>query len=91
MILSPGGQNWREANIEDTDIETVMTDLTDGKYKNPVRVIAFNRSEGWSRRVSEDIARDLQQRCVDHMLKVPAGLQEFVERYGRPGLEAKSK
>jgi hypothetical protein len=77
----------------DTDIETVITDLFDGQqYKNPVRVIAFNTSEGWSRRVSEDIARDLQQRCVDHMLELPAaGLQEFVERYGRPGLEAKSK
>lgn len=72
-------------------IETVITDLFDGQYKNPVRVVAFNTFEGWSRDVSEDLPRDLQQRCVDHMLKVPAGLQEFVERYGRPGLEAKSK
>ena len=71
-------------------IETVITDLFDGQYKNPVRVVAFNTFEGWSREVSEDLAGDLQQRCVDHMLKLPAGLQEFVERYGRPGLEARS-
>jgi hypothetical protein len=31
------------------------------------------------------------QRCVDHMLELPAGLQEFVERYGRPGVEVKRK
>jgi hypothetical protein len=85
------GQTWREANVEDTDIETVITDLFDGQYKNPVRVIAFNTSDGWSRDVSEEIARDLQQRCVDHMLELPAGLQEFVERYGGPGSEVKSK
>ena len=85
------GQAWRETNIEDTDIETVITDLFDGQYKNPVRVIAFNTSEGWSRDVSEDIARDLQQRCVDHILELPAGLQEFVERYGRPSLDVKGK
>jgi hypothetical protein len=76
----------------DTDIETVITDLFDGQqYKNPVRVIAYNTFEGWSLDVSEDIARDLQQRCVDHMLELPAGLQEFVERYGGPGSEVKSK
>ena len=48
MILVIWGRPEREANVEDTDIETVITDLFDGQYKHPVRVIAFNTSEGWS-------------------------------------------
>jgi len=75
----------------DTDIETVITDLFDGQqYKNPVRVIAFNTSEGWSRRVSEDIARDLQQRCVDHMLKGPQGCRNSSSGTAAPAWKQKA-
>jgi hypothetical protein len=27
-----------------------------GQYRDPVRVVGFNTSEGWSRDVSEDVA-----------------------------------
>jgi hypothetical protein len=85
------GQAWRETNIQDTHIETVITDLLEGQYSNPVRVIAFNTSEGWSRDVSEDVARELQQRCAAQMRELPAGLQQFVEHYGGPSeLKARS-
>ncbi len=43
------GQSWREADVEATRLETVLADLLDGQYSNPVRVIAFNTAEGWSR------------------------------------------
>jgi hypothetical protein len=73
------GLAWPETDVEDTDLETVITDLLEGQYRNPVRVIGFNIAEGWVRDVSEDVARDLRQRCVDREL--PESVQPFVERY----------
>jgi hypothetical protein len=40
----------------------VVNNISDGEYSNPVRVVAFNTAEGWSRDVTEDIARALLDR-----------------------------
>ena len=74
------GRAWREADVEHTDLETVITDLLDGQYNNPVRIIAFNVAEGWARDVSEDVADQLRERCADHRRDLPFSVQEFVER-----------
>src|SRR5438270_6249439 len=74
------GRAWRETDVEHTDLETVVTDLLDGQYNNPVRIIAFNVAEGLARDVSEDVARELRQRCADHDRELPEFLREFVER-----------
>jgi hypothetical protein len=39
------GRAYREADVETTDLETVIVDLLAGEYKNPVRVVAFNTAE----------------------------------------------
>jgi ATP-dependent DNA ligase len=39
------GRAWREADVEATDLETVILDMLEGQYKNPVRVVVFNTSE----------------------------------------------
>jgi hypothetical protein len=75
------GCAWRETNVEDTELESVINDLLEGQYSNPVRVVGFNTAEGWSRDVSEDIARELFQRCADQDRELPDFLQEVVERY----------
>jgi hypothetical protein len=36
------GRCWRETDVEATDLETVITDMLDGQYNSPVRVIGFN-------------------------------------------------
>jgi hypothetical protein len=54
--------------------------LLDGQYSSPVRVIAFNTAEGWSRDVSENVARELRRRCAEQARELPAYLQDFVER-----------
>ena len=41
------GQSWRETDIGQTDLETVILNLLKGEYSNPVRVIGFNTDEGW--------------------------------------------
>ena len=33
--------------------------LMEGQYSDPVRVVAFNTAAGWSRDVTEEIAREL--------------------------------
>jgi hypothetical protein len=59
------GRAWRGAEEEDTDRAALIRHLIEGQYSNPVRVVAFNTAEGWSRDVTEDIARELRQRCSD--------------------------
>ncbi|XIA63263.1 hypothetical protein ACFIOY_29300 [Bradyrhizobium sp. TZ2] len=65
------GCAWRETNVEDTDLEAVIQDLLEGQYSNPVRVVAFNVSEGWVRDLSEEIARMLRQRCAHENRELP--------------------
>jgi hypothetical protein len=73
------GRVWREADFEAT--ETVVMDLLDGQYKNPMGVFAFNPAEGWSRDVSKDVAHELRRRCDLQLRDVPSSIQDFVERH----------
>jgi hypothetical protein len=74
------GRIWREADVEATDFETVVQDLLEGQYKNPIGVFAFNPFEGWSRDVSEDVARELRRRCDLQLRELPANIEDFVKR-----------
>ncbi|HEY2252056.1 MAG TPA: hypothetical protein VGH74_13380 [Planctomycetaceae bacterium] len=75
------GRVWREADVEATDLDTVVTDLLDGQYSNPIGIFCFNVVERWSRDVSEDTARELRRRCGLQLSDVPSSLQDFVERH----------
>jgi hypothetical protein len=76
------GQSWREADEADTELETLIENLLAGQYVNPVRIVAFNTAEGWSRDVTDDVARELRERCAERG-EVPASLQEFLDQHGR--------
>jgi hypothetical protein len=52
------GRVYCEADVETTDLETVIVDLLEGHYKSQVRV-AFNTSEKWSQDVSAEVAHEL--------------------------------
>ncbi|MCP1852761.1 MULTISPECIES: hypothetical protein [unclassified Bradyrhizobium] len=75
------GRAWREADLDATDLETVIQDLMAGEYSDPLRVIGFNTAERWSEDVSEDVAREIQRRCDLQQTEVPAQLQGFVDRH----------
>ena len=77
------GRVWRETDIEAIDLETLITDLIDGQYNNPVRVIGFNTAEGWSRDVSEDIAHEIRRRCDLQRIDPSPGLEDFLEQHKR--------
>jgi hypothetical protein len=83
--LGGNGRVYPETDVETADLETVILDLLEGQYRNPIRVIAFNTFEGWSQDVSADIAQELRRRCDLQMRDVPSFIQDFVE--GREGVE----
>ena len=84
LVLDDFGRGecaWRGGDVEDTELETVINDLLEGQFANPVRVIGFNTAEGWSKDISEDVARELRQRCGAQDRELPDFLEQFVERY----------
>jgi len=79
------GRAWRETGENDTDYETLIRHLLEGQCNNPLRVVAFNTDEGWSRDVSDDVADELRERCAQRG-EVPDFLLDFLEAHetGRP-------
>jgi hypothetical protein len=76
------GRAWRETDEERTDRETLIADLLEGQYAGPVRVVAFNTAERWSRDVSEDVADELVQRLAIDDRETPVALEDFLDRHG---------
>ena len=72
------GRAWCEADEEGTDRETLIRRLLEDQYSHPVRVVAFNTAEGWSRDVTVDIADELRRRFPEYD-EVPRSVQEFLE------------
>ena len=79
--LGERGRAWRETDLRESELEAVITDMLDGGYKSPVRVVGFNTGEGWARDVSEDVADEIRRRCDLQMAEVPANLRDFVQRH----------
>ncbi len=75
------GRVYRETKEEDTTLGSIVDDLLTGQFNNPVRVVAFNTSEGWSRDVSEDIAREVLRRVAGRAHPLAASSRKFVEIY----------
>lgn len=72
------GAAFRETD-EGFDHATLINDLLSGQYDQVLRVVAFNPAEGWSRDVSEDIARELEHRIGAGGLEVSDALKDFIE------------
>jgi hypothetical protein len=72
------GRAWRETDERGTHHATLLRNLLEGQYENPVRIVAFNTAEGWSRDVTRDIADELRRRSVEFD-EVPASVLRFVE------------
>jgi hypothetical protein len=75
------GRAWREADEDRVDREIIITDLMTGQYCNPVRVVAFNTAEGWSRDVTRDIADELAKWFSEQSREIPPSLEDFIQRH----------
>jgi hypothetical protein len=73
------GRAYRETAEEAADFNTVVDDLIAGQFNNPIRVIAFNVSEGWSRDVSDHVAWELLKRVAKKDKPLGRAARRFVE------------
>jgi hypothetical protein len=60
---------------------SVVQNLLHGRYEQPLRVIAFNVDEGWSRDVSEGIARKVREIAEHKDYELTQGTLDFIEAH----------
>jgi hypothetical protein len=75
------GRAYCETDVEEADLETVITRLISGQFKDPIRIVAFNTVERWSEDVSEDVAREIQRRADLAHEDLTSSIEAFVESY----------
>ena len=69
---------WRETDKVSTEREAVIRALVEGEFIKPVRIVAFNTAEGWSRDVTVEIAEELRRRYVEFG-EVPNSIIDFMD------------
>jgi hypothetical protein len=87
LVIDSFGTNgtvYRETEIEKADVETIVGDLLSGQYNSPVRIVAFNTLEHWSKDVSSEVAAEIQTRCDMDGVPVPEHLTDFVQAHAQP-------
>ena len=75
------GRAYRETDADRADLETVIMGMLGGQFHNPIQVVGFNTSDGWSQDVSADVAQEIRLRCDLQGRDVPFYLEAFIERY----------
>jgi len=81
IVLNDFGKLSR-AFLETDELEadewTTVSNIINGEYSHPVRVVAFNIAEGWSRDVTEEIAKAVIERGETEGL-LSESAKKFVE------------
>ncbi len=76
------GRSWRETDEHGASRERLIRDLIEGEYNSPVRIVAFNTAEGWSRDVTVDIADELRRRYAEFG-EIPDSILAFTDANNR--------
>jgi hypothetical protein len=76
------GRAWSETDEAGTSRAMLVRNLLDGQYENPVRIVAFNTVEGWSRDATVDIADEVRRRYVEYD-EVSESVLKFLEATNR--------
>jgi hypothetical protein len=71
---------YHETDQSEADRGTAMRDISRGQYKRPVRIISFNIAEGWSRDVTEDVAREMLDNASRAGETLTSAAAEFIVR-----------
>ena len=71
------GQAYRETDPSQADRQTVQSNLLSGEYRRPIRIVAFNTTEGWARDVTAEFALEALTYPDQEDLSVAS--REFVE------------
>ena len=73
------GLAYVETDPAEADATTVVQNLLNGQYERPLRVIALNADEGWSRDVSEAIAAKVRDVAEHEGRELTSGTTSFIE------------
>ena len=75
------GLAYVETDPKEADATTVVRNLLYGQYGEPLRVVAVNVEEGWSRDVSEAIAYKVQQLAHQDDIELTDGTLAFIDAH----------
>ena len=73
------GSIWRELSADEANEATIVQWIIDGQFSRPMKVVAFNLQDGWSRDVTHEVATKLLD-LNRNGLAFGAAAREFVER-----------
>src|SRR3954451_14465077 len=73
------GLAYVETDPAEGDATTVVQNLLHGQYERPLRVLALNADEGWSRDVSETIAAKVRDVAAHEGRELTSGTLAFIE------------
>jgi hypothetical protein len=75
------GLAYVETDPAEADATTVVQNLLHGRYEQPLRVIAINVDEGWSRDVSEAMARKVREIAELEDYELTRGTLDFIDAH----------
>ena len=74
------GPTWIEIAEDSADKDSIIEGILCGEFAHPLRVVAFNTTERWSRDVSEEIAMKVVAAARNDGRELGAGARDFVKR-----------
>ena len=81
MPFRPGGTAYVETDPAEADATTVIQNLLYGRYGEPLRVVALNVSESWSRDVSEPMAYRVREIAEREHYELTQKTLDFIEAH----------
>jgi hypothetical protein len=81
------GLSYIETDPAEADATTVVQNLLFGRYDKPLRVVALNLEEGWSRDVSETMAFKLLELARQDDVELTEGTLAFIDAHTSRALQ----
>jgi hypothetical protein len=73
------GNVWREISEGEANETTIVQWVIEGQFSCPIKIVAFNTDDGWSRDVTQEVAARLLDFNRDGVALSPVA-RDFVER-----------
>jgi hypothetical protein len=71
---------YREVEEADANRDDVIQQISEGQFNRPIRIVSFNAAEGWSRDVTQEIAREMIDRGLRAGETLSPSAVEFIDR-----------